>query len=289
MAVAVLDISAKELTQAEKTLGAIAGANQVAAIKCDVSKFDECMQAQQAVQAAFGSKPVSLLFNNAGIQGAHSGSMILAGEPEAWAPIFSVNVFGAVHIVKAFLPPMIEAGPLASGKQSLLVTTSSVVGLLNHNIGPYSVSKMACTALCEQLAIELEGMGSQAAHISPHSLHPTVVATNFLTRRGADGTQNADDAAKKMFGDAGATTAPELIDGLMQGLDEGKSYIIVDHPMDIPTVEQIQMRTQDQIAGARPRKPEQLGAIIAAADPDAFASRLERLGMALGAPTKSRL
>ena len=135
MAVAVLDISAKELTQAEKTLGAIAGANQVAAIKCDVSKFDECMQAQQAVQAAFGSKPVSLLFNNAGIQGAHSGSMILAGEPEAWAPIFSVNVFGAVHIVKAFLPPMIEAGPLASGKQSLLVTTRYLRKKVQFSLG----------------------------------------------------------------------------------------------------------------------------------------------------------
>ena len=72
--------------------------------------------------------------------------------------MFKVNVFGAVNIIKAFLPGMIEAGPMASGKKSYVVTTSSVVGLLNHNIGPYSVSKFATTALCEQLSIELEGM-----------------------------------------------------------------------------------------------------------------------------------
>ena len=167
------------------------------------------------------------------------------------------------------------------------MTTSSVVGLLNHNIGPYSVSKMATTAVCEQLAIELEGMGESAAHVSPHSLHPTVAATNFLTRRDADGTQNGDDTMKNFFGKAGATTAAQLIDGLMQGLDEMKNYIIVDHPTDIPTVQQLQERVEAQKTGARPHKPEQLGAIIAAMDPDAFQARMEKLGVGVNA--KSRL
>ena len=46
-----------------------------------------------------------------------------------------------------------------------IVTTSSVVGLLNHNPGAYSVSKMAVTAVCEQFAIELEAMGESAIHM----------------------------------------------------------------------------------------------------------------------------
>jgi NAD(P)-dependent dehydrogenase (short-subunit alcohol dehydrogenase family) len=98
-------------------------------------------------------------------------------------------VFGAVNIIKNFLPGMIAAGPLPSGKKTFIVTTSSVVGLLNHNIGPYSCSKMAATAVCEQLSHELETMGDAAAHISPRSLHPTVAATNFLSGRNADGEQ----------------------------------------------------------------------------------------------------
>merc|ERR1712078_827736 len=110
----------------------------------------------------------------------------------AWQNIFSVNVFGAVNIIKTFLPSMVAAGPLPSGKKTYIVTTSSVVGLLNHSPGPYSCSKMAATAVCEQLSIELQDMGAKAAHISPHSLHPTVGATNFLTGRGADGQKTRD-------------------------------------------------------------------------------------------------
>ena len=116
-----------------------------------------------------------------------------AGGSEAWTSIFSVNVFGSVNIIKAFVPAMIEAGPLGSGKKTFVVTTTSVVGLLNHNIGPYSVSKMAATAVAEQFAIELSGMGAKAAHISPHSLHPTVAATGFLNARDADGAKSAGD------------------------------------------------------------------------------------------------
>eukprot|EP01045_Picozoa_sp_COSAG04_P035357 COSAG04_NODE_8128_length_1020_cov_1.014115_2_plen_126_part_01 len=115
-------------------------------------------------------------------------------------------VFGALNIIKAFVPSMIEAGPLPSGKPTYVVTTSSVVGLFNgikpffpgssffpsltqklraHSggTGPYIASKMAATALCEHLSIELQNLGDAAAHVSAHSLHPSVGATNFFTSR----------------------------------------------------------------------------------------------------------
>lgn len=103
---------------------------------------------------------------------------ILEGPHDAWPKVFAVNVFGAVHIIKAFLPRMIEQGPLPSGKPTFVVTTSSVVGLLNHMPGPYSASKMAVTAICEQLTIELDDLGARAAHITSRSLHPTIASTN---------------------------------------------------------------------------------------------------------------
>ena len=75
-----------------------------------------------------------------------AGGIIADPSPDtiaAWQTIFNVNVFGQVNILKAFAPAMIAAGPLASGKKAFIVTTSSVVGLLNHVVGPYSISKMA--------------------------------------------------------------------------------------------------------------------------------------------------
>ena len=95
------------------------------------------------------------------IQG-NAGFNILGKSTDSWKPIFAVNVYGAVNILQAFTQSIIDAGPLASGKKTHIVTTSSVVGLLNHNPGAYSVSKMAVTAVCEQYAIELENMGSKA-------------------------------------------------------------------------------------------------------------------------------
>ena len=213
--------------------------------------------------------------NNAGIQGK-GGGKILAGPADNWSPVFSVNVFGAVNIIKAFVPGMISAGPLSSGLKSYVVTTSSVVGLLNHNIGPYSVSKMAATAVCEQFAIELEEMGPSAAHISPHSLHPTVAATGFLTARDSDGSKSdASGALVKLVGDGGMH-AQDIVDGLFAGLDADKYYIIVDDVQDIPTAEQLAVRVGDQINGRRPSRAQQLGQLLKLLDPTAYAQRMER-------------
>ena len=79
------------------------------------------------------------------------------------------------------------------------------------------------------------------------------------------------------------TTADDIIDGLFAGLDGGKYYIILDHPTDIPTPQQIQMRMEDQMTGGRPRPPQQLGMLIKAMNPDAYTARLEELGQAVPA------
>ena len=143
---------------------------------------------------------------------------------------------------------------------------------------------MAITAVCEQLSLELESMGKAAAHISPHSLHPTVAATNFLSGRNAEGEmKDVDGAVKKMFvasGDGLMTTADDIIDGLFKGLDDGKHYVIVDNPSDVPTSQQIQMRMGDMVNGQRPRAPEQLGMLLKMADPTAFKKRMETSGAA---------
>jgi short-subunit dehydrogenase len=185
-----------------------------------------------------------------------------------------VNVFGSVNILKAFVPGLINAGPLVSGLKTFVVTTASVVGLLNHVIGPYSVSKMAATAVAEQFAIELSGMGDKASHISPHSLHPTVAATGFLNARDADGTKSAGNGLVDLVANGGMS-AQDIIDGLFSGIDCGLHYIIVDDPQDVSTVEQLKRRYEDQSTGQRPREAEQLGQLLKFGDPAAYKARME--------------
>eukprot|EP00932_Pfiesteria_piscicida_P007405 SRR837773.1748.p2 GENE.SRR837773.1748~~SRR837773.1748.p2 ORF type:complete len:337 (+),score=146.26 SRR837773.1748:53-1012(+) len=280
MPVALLDVSMGELEATAAALKAeaekVPGKPQVLALKCDVTKFADCQQAAKDVAAAFPDRPVAFLFNNAGIAGRDTGK-ILSGAAEAWPPIFNVNLFGAMHIIKSFVPGMVKRGPLPAGKKAHIVTTSSVVGLLNHNPGAYSVSKFAVTAMCEQFNIELQGMKDKAAHISSHSLHPTVSGTDFLTARGEDASKGMGDMLKDAALAAGASTATDILDGLFRGLDEGKFYILVDHPYDVPTASQIRMRMEDQAEGGRPRAPEQVAVLLALKSPKKFEARKQSM------------
>jgi NAD(P)-dependent dehydrogenase (short-subunit alcohol dehydrogenase family) len=106
---------------------------------------------------------VAFLFNNAGITGEkdYIGGL-LGGTPgdSGWRLTF-VNLFGVVNILRVFVPRMVGAGPLPSGRPAQVVTTSSVLGLYDAATGgtglsPYNASKMACTAVCEMVYHELQ-------------------------------------------------------------------------------------------------------------------------------------
>mmetsp|Transcript_81044 Transcript_81044/g.177958 ORF Transcript_81044/g.177958 Transcript_81044/m.177958 type:complete len:328 (+) Transcript_81044:66-1049(+) len=289
MSVALLDVSQKELdsTSAELSAEGKAGKVKVLPVLCNVTDFQQCAAAAQKVKEAFPDRKISFLFNNAGIAGQES-AMILQGSPQTWPSVFSVNVFGAVNIIKAFLPGMIEAGPLKSGKKTILTTTSSVVGLLHHNPSPYSVSKFACTAMCEQLALELEGMGEKAAHISPHILMPTVCGTGFLNCREPDGKKALDDRLKTSLLKAGGFGASEIAEGLFAGLDAGQFYVIVDHPLDIPSIDQVKLRLEDQMKQQRPRMPDNLAMMLNMKDPPSFRRRKDEAAR-VGGSFRSRI
>jgi|AntRauTorckE5430_2_1112549.scaffolds.fasta_scaffold133950_1 hypothetical protein len=77
---------------------------------------------------------------------------------------------------------------------------------------------MAATAVSEQLASELEEMGEAAQHVSPHSLHPTIAATNFFNGRDAKGVASQPTSAFRVGMEAmGGTTSDDIIDGLFSG------------------------------------------------------------------------
>ena len=170
-----------------------------------------------------------------GIAGPNrSGGIIQDPTPETieiWRSVFDVNVLGSINVLKAFVPGLVEAGPLRSGKRTVVVTTSSSLGLYNMHPGPYNTSKLAVTAVCEQLSLELQRMGGDAAHVSSHSLHPALAATNFLlakTLEDGEVVTNASTAARDTYLEHGALSADDVIDGLFEGLDAGLSYIRVE-------------------------------------------------------------
>ena len=86
-----------------------------------------------------------------------------------------------------------------------------------------------------------------------------------MSNRDADGKKADEEGAIKELTKAmGAATADDIINGLFKGLDLNQSYIIVDHPLDIPTGLQLSARVADQINQTRPRPAKQLAMMVPA-------------------------
>lgn len=114
--------------------------------KVDISSPEQVDHFANEVFKKFGR--VDLLFNNAGV---FNTGTILDSSPESWSRIMDINFFGTLHGVRAFVPHMIE-----SQIQAKVINTSSISGLYTFpNVGAYSISKHAVTALSETLQKEL--------------------------------------------------------------------------------------------------------------------------------------
>lgn len=199
----------------------------------------------------------------AGVLEDGDGLFSTAAPPDddfGWKKVFDVNVFGVVNILRVFVPRLVAAGPLPSGKKTQVVTTSSVMGLFDGAMGlsPYNASKMACTSICEMVYHELQLAGEPAAHVATHTLHPSMAGTGIF---GGEPTSLAMDPEKEAMmgmiangvGDlAGGLTAADVIDGLFAAIGEGKFYCVVDDAKDVPTTEQIRLRMEGQIGGSAP-------------------------------------
>ena len=191
-------------------------------------------------------------------------------------------MFGVVNILRVFVPRLVAAGPLPSGKQTQVVTTSSVMGLCESRLlsfglrlvpfskpgeavgcsaddgamglSPYNASKMACTAVCEMVYHELQTAGEPTAHVATHTLHPSMAGTGIFSGQPTSLDMDPESAAaremiaKGVDGMAGGLTAADVIDGLFLQIGQGKFYCVVDDAQDVPTADQIRQRMEGQIS-----------------------------------------
>jgi len=201
MKVCIADLGAERLKEAEAKLAAAAGsAADIMTSAADVSRVEEVVALESAVQKRFGG--TDILMNNAGIQ---PGSQIF-GPAENWQRILGVNLWGVINGTQVFAPHMIERG-----RPGLIINTGSKQGITTPPGDPaYNVSKAGVKALTEALQHELRGLDSK---ISAHLLIPGFVFTG-LTSRGR--TEKP----------AAAWTAEQTVDFMIEKLEAGDFYIL---------------------------------------------------------------
>jgi NAD(P)-dependent dehydrogenase (short-subunit alcohol dehydrogenase family) len=164
MKVVLSDVEEEPLAEAEAEFEA--AGHEVAGVRADVSKWDDVENLATATLDHFGA--VHVVHNNAGV--------VLGGPVEElsiadWEWVLGVNLWGAIHGVKAFVPHIKAAG------EGHVINTASTAGLHAMSIiGPYNVSKFGVVALSETLRRELDAAGSP---VGASVLCPGVVATKI--------------------------------------------------------------------------------------------------------------
>jgi len=201
--VVLADLAGERLDKAVAEVAAVtpAGAQHVVAIPTDVSRLEDLEALERETRRRFGE--VHVLMNNAGIQ---PGSAML-GALAAWEATIGVNLWGVINGARTFAPGMV-----AHGKAAVIINTGSKQGITTPPGDPaYNVSKAGVKVFTEALEHELRNTAGSQVHA--HLLIPGFVYTS-LTAHGR--TEKP----------AGAWTAEQTVDFMMESLARGDFYIL---------------------------------------------------------------
>jgi NAD(P)-dependent dehydrogenase (short-subunit alcohol dehydrogenase family) len=230
MRAAILDI---ERDAAERTAKEIESAGgRAIGLQVDVTDERSLGDAAAAVAKAFG--PVHVLSNNAGVS-APQGPIADKSDKD-WQWVFSVNLFGIVKAVQAFLPGM-RARP--RGQDGHIVNTSSMAGLVavpELQVGVYTASKYACTGYCEILRAELAPEGIGVSVLCPGLIDTQLSATSARNR---PTTFGGPLAVPKPMPDEMRKVAmqPEDVGPIVvRGIRANRLHILTHPEMSIPLV-----------------------------------------------------
>jgi NAD(P)-dependent dehydrogenase (short-subunit alcohol dehydrogenase family) len=158
-------------------------------VPVDVSSRQQLARAADAVEAKFG--PVSLLFNNAGVNLFQS---IEESSYDDWDWIMGVNLHGPINGVMTFVPRMIRAG-----KGGYVVNTASMAGFLaGGTCGIYNTTKFAVRGLSASLRASLAAHGIGVSVLCPGLVKSYIYASDEVRPEGLKaGARPVDTEAVK--------------------------------------------------------------------------------------------
>lgn len=138
--------------------------------RVDVGDFAQVDRWAQEVLLRLEGPP-DLLINSAGV--TTDPDPLWAQDPEGLARVLRVNVAGVQHVLKAFLPSMIELG------RGVVVNISSDWGRSGAPmVGPYCASKWAVEGMSRCLALELPP-GMAAVSLDPGTINTEMLRFTF--------------------------------------------------------------------------------------------------------------
>ncbi len=228
MSVMVADIEAASAEAVSKEI--VESGGRALATRVDVTSEASLDELCQRSLSALGA--VHLLSNNAGVLVPMEA--MRTKTTADWEYVFSVNVFGIVKSVQAFLPGMLEQG------EGHVVNTASMAGLValpTLPIGIYTASKYACVGYTEMLRGELAGTGVSASVLCPGMVKSNLTATSARNRPDTFGGPDAVPGATPPDMEARMMDAAVVGEIVVRGVREDRLHLIT-HPESRALVEQ---------------------------------------------------
>jgi NAD(P)-dependent dehydrogenase (short-subunit alcohol dehydrogenase family) len=165
--VAIADIRQESIDAALNSLHG----HRVMGVQVDVASREAMARAADTVEAQFG--PVSLLFNNAGI---NLFQTIEESSYDDWDWVLGVNLHGPINGVKTFVPRMI-----AGGTGGYIVNTASMAAFLSAGKpGIYNTSKFAVRGMSEALRASLAPHGIGVSVLCPGLVNSYIYASDNI-------------------------------------------------------------------------------------------------------------
>ena len=246
MSVVLADVNAEDLASSQAQLtGEGIAADRLLTVETDVTSSDSVQRLADAAVEAFGG--VHVVCNNAGVN--PQDLSIWEATEEDWRWALGVNLWGAIHGTRIFIPLM-----LAQGEEGHLVNTASAAGLgARPGMGSYVVSKTGIVALTEVLYHELQRLD---AKVGCSVLCPGRIRGGGTRNRRPDQFRSPGDEAqaardRELYERAIARQAetggpgyipPDDVAGLVfDGVREGRFYIFT-HPE--ATAQRVRERTE---------------------------------------------
>jgi short-subunit dehydrogenase len=169
----LLDIDAERAGEAARGIAAAGGSAEGHAV--DVADAVAVRALADALHAR--GERIDILVNSAGILATGRAEEIELAE---WQRVFGVNVFGAVHTMRAFAPPMLERGA------GHIVNVASLAGLVPFPfVAPYAASKFALVGLSQAMGMELAHRGVAVTAVCPGAVRTGLYTAKPMTLPGS--------------------------------------------------------------------------------------------------------
>jgi len=183
---------------------------QALAVPTDVGKEEDVKACAEKAFAEFGK--VDIAFSNAGIA-VNAQSHLL--EKADWEKTMNANFYGAVHVVRHFVRPMVER------KEGHLVVNSSGFGLTGAPYNTmYSTSKFALVGMTECLRAEFAQHNVRVTTLCGGVVHTDIFKNAEL--KGFD--EKARDSLDMFKG-----MSPEKFAGIVvNAVKKDKGFVITD-------------------------------------------------------------